>query len=283
MIEKVLFLLLPVAYSEFCPIFTCDNSVTDTCVYKTDNILVHTNCTDPDTYCPDFSIYSNETIYCLPLDNMTQTDSNYSNQCVEYKFKGETLTPGSYCSPGLVVGSDNKCKNGPKLGDKCSELCNKGLVCNYGKCVEYFSIEAGKSANNSLACKSGILENEICQNKSESFSLPMKCGSDADCLDTERKFQSECICTMNESAISMCSLHASDPMVIEAKKATSDRDILLARKLWHEVNNYPTLQYSDPCMYSQSVQHKRLTQYERELQECWSTILAVAYLLILGI
>lgn len=284
MIEKFLFFLLPVSYSNpSCSIFVCDNWVTDTCVYKSDNILVHTNCSYPDTYCPDFSIYSNETIYCLPLDNTTELDSNYSTQCIDYKSSGQKLTPGSYCSPGLIVGKDDKCKAGPKLGEKCSDLCNKGLVCNYGKCVEYFSIEPGKNANNSLACQSGILENEVCQNKSESLTIPMQCTSDIDCIDTLVMKQSECICTMNDPAISYCALHASDSMVIEAKKASSDRDILLARKLWHEVNNYPILQYSNPCMYSHSVQHKKLTQYERELQECWSIILGVTFFLILGI
>lgn len=284
MIEKILFLLIsPSLSNPSCSVFTCDKWISDTCVYKSDNILVHTNCTYPDTYCPDFSIYSNETIYCQPIESTTQFTSNYPLECIEYKFKGDELTSNSHCSPGLIVGKDNKCKSGPGLGQKCLDLCNKGLVCSYGKCVYYFSLPEGNKADNSLACESGILKDEVCQRKSVSFMIPMKCESDSDCTDTYLGDKSECICTKNDPAVKYCSLHPSDPLVIEAKKATSDRDILLAKKLWHEVNNFPILQYSNPCMYAHSIQHQKLAQYERELLECWGVLIQVTLFMILGI
>ena len=279
-LNKILIFVLPLALSLKCPIFTCDDWVTDTCLYESFNVLVHSNCSDPSMTCPIFNKYTNSSVKCVKTTSSTRP--SFEPQCVDYKSLNEQLTQGSFCKPGFMPNSLNICVQAPKEFEPCTTHCDTGFVCNNSLCIKYFSIPSGHKADNPLACESGLLKNFTCQDEQKSKIEFQTCRVNRDCQSTNSEQFSECKCVRNENPRSYCTLHPSDSLVIEAKKASSDGDIHRSRLLWHRVLNYPYLDLSTNCMASSSEEHLKLEKYLKEIETCFASLSSsLGFLLVL--
>jgi hypothetical protein len=110
------------------------------------------------------------------------------------------------------------------------------------------------------------------------------CRVPKDCQSTSSKHFSECICVRNEKPRKYCTLHPSDNLVIEAKKASSDGDILRSRLLWHKVLNYPYLDLSTNCMAGSSEEHLKLEWYLKDIESCFASFKSsLGFLLVLAL
>jgi hypothetical protein len=262
----LIFILPLTVLSESCPSFTCDDWVTDICLYHYKDVLIYSNCSNPNMTCPPITQYTKSEVKCVASSNSPTTSSIL--ECVDYKELNELQTNNTFCKPGLMTNASNICIEAPLKYQPCESRCGVGLVCNNSLCIPYFSITAGLPADNSLACSSGILLNKTCQEASVSKSIPQSCRTDRMCGDTMNKNFSTCVCTKNDKPRQICSLHSSDELVIEAKKAASDGDIHKMRLLWHRVLHFPYLEYSHPCLASVGEEQKKLEKYLRESEEC---------------
>lgn len=260
----LLFLLACKVFSLDCPVFFCYEWVTDACLLVENNVAAYSSCKLPNTFCPDFTYEQSGDVFCINGDEEVEKEI----VCYKYAEVGEDCN-GKACRSGLYC--DGYCKETMGKGEICNGNCGKGLICNFSVCIEYFSLSPGEPSETSIACTSGRLLNNICLSPDKSLKLPQKCETDLDCLGTDGE-TSTCKCIKKSKPVSYCTYHKSDEIVIEAIKASIDGDINLYQQLWHEVNNYPVLQYSSHCNENDSVELKLQKTYSDQVQFCMAQV-----------
>ena len=219
-----LLFLLVCAYADLgCDTFKCDNSLgAETCLKRgTNGSYLLKSCSKGKS--------------CQINENLNE------GTCVEYipsKYPGEYCTNNTECLSGnctskkvcrglnenLECDNDHKCDYGlychRKDGKgKCTAVikhsknctlenrCDAGLVCNKGTCVVIGSIEEGKEANISSACKTFYSNGTHC------IKGPILVGSSTNCSKdcsyivnaTGKSFNKSCVCGMSENPKKYCS------------------------------------------------------------------------------
>ncbi|OMJ79032.1 hypothetical protein SteCoe_21015 [Stentor coeruleus] len=120
------------------------------------------------------------------------------------------------------------CQPVNNLGGTCGNyltmnLCKNTLTCNYGKCINLFSLQDGTLVENdsaALACQSGFYEltqqpgQAVCKSapKSPKVAMPISCSAGTMCKSSDNKYQTPCQCGFNSMGQGYCPLFPGDDL-----------------------------------------------------------------------
>jgi hypothetical protein len=265
---------------KLCPIYFCMDAESSTCLDVSANKVIYSNC--PETQdCPDFNLNTRQSLQCV--EEVKQFPIAY--ECPKYISEGLECGPFDSCNPGFYCRLDNTglkgiCTEKQALNDKCTQAheCEDYAICNFGVCIHMFSILPNKRAEYSLACKSGIVKNHVCQQYSKTNGVPGKlCKSDTDCIATDGA-QGECACAKNGSPNSYCKYHTSDEPVLRALATQHNGLTFTAKLMMLEVMFYPELNYVDKCMEQDIIEVQTKKMLKDAIKKCAGVGLGIVIL-----
>lgn len=256
-----------------CPVYSCVNQVSDTCLNVSQKSAVYSIC--PESYiCPDFPILSHQSVQCI--NGIEESVLNYD--CPIYIGGGLECNYFDSCKAKFYCRVDNTgfkgiCTEKKLLKQKCNQVreCEDNAICNYGVCIPLFSVLPQQHAEHPLACKSGILKDEICQDYSKTKGVPGKaCKTDAECTATDGA-EGICACAPNSSNHGYCRYNISDEPVLRALAMQYNGYPISAKLMMHEVNSYPEVMYTDKCMENDVIEVKTKKVLENLMKKCAGT------------
>jgi hypothetical protein len=265
---------------KLCPIYSCVNAQSSTCLNVSAIKVIYSIC--PQTqYCPDFHLNTRQSVQCV--EGVKQFP--FAHECPKYIGGSLECGPFDSCKAGFYCRLDNTgfkgiCTEKQPLNKKCTQAheCEDYAICNFGVCIPMFSILPNKHAQYSLACKSGILKNQICQEYSKTNGVPGKlCKSDTDCIATDGA-NGECACAQNGSPNSYCKYHTSDEPVLRALATQHNGYTLTAKLMMFEVMYYPELNYVDKCMEGDIIEVQTKKMLEDAIKKCAGVGLGIVIL-----
>ena len=205
-----------------------------------------------------YSCCSNTSSECLSLlDNKKTCTKRRQNlidvNCPVYKNLNNKCSLTEPCKENLYCNTldseNNKCLE--RTENTCTKFneCVRGKICNNKKCINQYSIDVGMSADTRVACKSGIMQNGICQpfELTDSDILPKTCTSNSDCSsksDIKNHYISvngRCACLGDKGKY--CMLHRSDKLIQEFLSASIEDRLLDFRILNERISLYPLYEF----------------------------------------
>jgi len=228
-----------------CPAFYCSSTPDDDCLDEENGAYTLHPCKS-DQIC-SFSYSNLSSSECVPAPTMRK---------YEVKTRGNSTTNCSItqdCKSGWYC-ANSTCKHVRTEDSFCSglEACEKGTICNQGRCVEYFSVKSGRKADYSIACESGILLSGFCQAAELTVGeLPKKCKKHEDCTASNGK-DGICACVFDEKSSKYCKLHRSDQISLKHLEYAHQDNEYQAEYYTLLYNVYPVNLFVDECFRNSS-------------------------------
>ena len=246
--------------------------------------------------CEVSELSSTSTGKCVDsLSSDNSCSENYLARYRECSFR-DFCEPGYYCNT-----TESLCLAKAEAYNSCTDLygCEKGYVCNLGVCIKFFSLETNWYSESSVACKSGIVANNICQpneitncDSGECIGIgeymAKICLSDFDCFSTDGNSNTSCLAVYSGTGAAYCEPHRSDKIRKDQLTAIYNGEYESFRLKSYEYIHYIQIRSVENENTKDRWCFERLKVYtdyfklETIAKECFSALISLGLSLILA-